>query len=176
MKTIARTQPTAGWNDPCYRWLSSRCNISRIIRISCGAFPSEFMTSADPVRRPRSSFPIKRRNAKGPSYAVASAVAIGALAALALVNRHLARKAERDNPSSGRFLDVNGVRLHYLERGSGQPLVLLHGNGSMIEDFESSGLIDLAARITGSSFSTGPASVTATGRATWSGRPTPRPN
>ena len=104
------------------------------------------MTSANPVRRPRSSFPIKRRNAKGPSYAVASAVAIGALAALALVNRHLAQKAERDNPSSGRFLDVNGVRLHYLERGSGEPLVLLHGNGSMIEDFESSGLIDLAAK------------------------------
>jgi pimeloyl-ACP methyl ester carboxylesterase len=27
----------------------------------------------------------------------------------------------------------------------GEPLVLLHGNGSMIQDFESSGLIDLAA-------------------------------
>jgi pimeloyl-ACP methyl ester carboxylesterase len=37
------------------------------------------------------------------------------------------------------------VKLHYVERGSGEPLVLLHGNGSMIEDFESSGLIDLAA-------------------------------
>jgi pimeloyl-ACP methyl ester carboxylesterase len=41
---------------------------------------------------------------------------------------------------------VNGVWLHYVERGSGEPLVLLHGNGSMIQDFESSGLIDLAAR------------------------------
>ena len=50
------------------------------------------------------------------------------------------------NPPAGRFLDVNGVRLHYLERGEGDPLVLLHGNGSMIEDFESSGLIDLAAK------------------------------
>lgn len=65
---------------------------------------------------------------------------------MALVNRHLAKKAERDNPASGRFLDVSGVRLHYVERGSGEPLVLLHGNGSMIEDFESSGLIDLAAQ------------------------------
>jgi pimeloyl-ACP methyl ester carboxylesterase len=43
-------------------------------------------------------------------------------------------------------LEVNGVRLHYVERGSGAPLVLLHGNGSMIQDFESSGLIDLAAK------------------------------
>ncbi len=65
---------------------------------------------------------------------------------MALLNRHLAKKAERDNPAAGRFLDVNGVRLHYVERGSGDPLVLLHGNGSMIEDFESSGLIDLAEK------------------------------
>jgi pimeloyl-ACP methyl ester carboxylesterase len=47
---------------------------------------------------------------------------------------------------AGHFLEVNGVWLHYVERGSGEPLVLLHGNGSMIQDFESSGLIDLAAR------------------------------
>ena len=64
----------------------------------------------------------------------------------ALLNRHLAKKAERDNPPAGRFLEVNGVRLHYVERGAGDPLVLLHGNGSMIQDFESSGLIDLAAK------------------------------
>lgn len=104
------------------------------------------MTSARPIRRLRSAIPIQRRHAKAPSFAVASAVAIGALAAMALVNRHLAKKAERDNPAVGRFLDVDGVRLHYVERGSGEPLVLLHGNGSMIEDFESSGLIDLAAK------------------------------
>jgi pimeloyl-ACP methyl ester carboxylesterase len=71
---------------------------------------------------------------------------IGALAAIALVNRQLAKKAEHDNPPAGHFLEVNGVWLHYVERGSGEPLVLLHGNGSMIQDFESSGLIDLAAR------------------------------
>jgi pimeloyl-ACP methyl ester carboxylesterase len=68
------------------------------------------------------------------------------LALSALVNRHLSRKAMRDNPPLGQFLDINGVRLHYVERGTGEPLVLLHGNGSMIQDFESSGLIDLAAK------------------------------
>ena len=103
------------------------------------------MTSAKPVKRLRSSIPVKR-HAVVPSYAVSSLVAVGALATMALVNRHLAKKAERDNPAAGRFLDVNGVRLHYVERGSGEPLVLLHGNGSMIEDFQSSGLIDLAAK------------------------------
>ena len=90
--------------------------------------------------------PVNRRNAKARPYAVASAVAIGTLAAMALINRNLAKKAEHKNPPTGRFFDVNGVRLHYVERGSGEPLVLLHGNGSMIQDFESSGLIDLAAK------------------------------
>ena len=64
---------------------------------------------------------------------------------LALVNRRLARNAENDNPPAGQFLEVGGVRLHYVERGSGPPLVLLHGNGSMIQDFETSGIIDMTA-------------------------------
>jgi pimeloyl-ACP methyl ester carboxylesterase len=67
------------------------------------------------------------------------------VAVTAIVNRHFANKAQRDNPPQGRFIDVDGVRLHYVERGNGRPLVLFHGNGSMIQDFESSGLIDLAA-------------------------------
>lgn len=75
-----------------------------------------------------------------------SAAALAALAASAFVNHRLARKAERDNPPMGRFVEVDGVRLHYLEQGEGEPLVLLHGNGSMIQDFVSSGLMDMAAR------------------------------
>lgn len=73
-------------------------------------------------------------------------VAAGLLAISALVNRQLAKRAERRYRPIGRFLTVNGMRLHYLERGEGDPLILLHGNGSMIEDFESSGLIDMAAK------------------------------
>jgi pimeloyl-ACP methyl ester carboxylesterase len=68
-----------------------------------------------------------------------------ALTASALVNRLVAKKAERDNPPRGKFVEVAGARLHYLERGQGEPLVLLHGNGSTIQDFESSGLLDKAA-------------------------------
>jgi pimeloyl-ACP methyl ester carboxylesterase len=77
--------------------------------------------------------------------ATAFAAAAGILAATAIVNRQLAKKAQRDNPPQGRFIDIDGVVLHYVERGNGRPLVLFHGNGSMIQDFESSGLIDLAA-------------------------------
>jgi pimeloyl-ACP methyl ester carboxylesterase len=87
-----------------------------------------------------------RRIVRAHPYAVAAVATAGALAMLALVNRRLARNAENDNPPAGQFLEIGGVRLHYVERGAGAPLVLLHGNGSMIQDFESSGLIDLAAR------------------------------
>ena len=76
----------------------------------------------------------------------ASALGVAALAVSALVNHRLAKDAERRNPPKGRFLDIDGVRLHYVERGTGQPLVLLHGNGSMIQDFESSGLLEQAAK------------------------------
>ncbi|MDI3562523.1 alpha/beta fold hydrolase [Bradyrhizobium sp. Arg816] len=79
-----------------------------------------------------------------PAVAVVAGGAV-LLAATALVNRQLARKAERANPHRGKFIDVDGVRLHYVERGSGRPLLLLHGNGTMIEDLQSSGLIDRAA-------------------------------
>ncbi len=78
-------------------------------------------------------------------WLAASAAVGGVLLGTAFLNRQLARKAQRDNPPTGSFLDIDGVRLHYVERGKGRPLVLFHGNGSMIQDFEASGLIDLAA-------------------------------
>jgi len=77
---------------------------------------------------------------------MAAAAAVGALVVSALVNRRMAKKAQRDNPPTGRFVEIDGVRLHYVERGEGEPLVLLHGNGSMIQDFQSSGLITMAAK------------------------------
>jgi pimeloyl-ACP methyl ester carboxylesterase len=69
----------------------------------------------------------------------------GALAVTGLVNTVSARRAEHRNPPRGRFVTVDGVRLHYVDIGDGPPLVLLHGNGSMIEDFASSGLLGRAA-------------------------------
>jgi hypothetical protein len=55
--------------------------------------------------------------------------------------------AERRNPPIGAFLESHGARLHYIERGNpaGTPVVLFHGNGSMIQDFLLSGLVDALA-------------------------------
>lgn len=89
---------------------------------------------------------VSHGNATPHPVAAGAAVVVAALAISALVNRFVAKKAERNNPPTGKFVEVEGVRLHYIERGEGESLVLLHGNGSMIEDFSSSGLVDKAAR------------------------------
>jgi len=63
----------------------------------------------------------------------------------AAANYALARRAERRDPAGGEFITVDGVRLHYIERGTGPTIVLLHGNGAMARDFVLSGLFDLLA-------------------------------
>ena len=75
----------------------------------------------------------------------AGAAALGAALTAAWVERR-SRQAERDHPAEGRLLDVDGVRLHVVERGEGPPVVLLHGNGVTHRDFEVSGVIDRLAR------------------------------
>jgi pimeloyl-ACP methyl ester carboxylesterase len=76
----------------------------------------------------------------------AGALAAGiGLAASFLVVRAKTKEAEADNPPRGRFVEVDGVRLHYLERGQGPVLVLIHGNGLYGSDFEASGLLERAA-------------------------------
>lgn len=68
-----------------------------------------------------------------------------ALAAMAAYVQHRTRQVEQHNPPAGKFIEVNGIRLHYLERGQGQPIVLLHGNGTMAQELEISGVLDLAS-------------------------------
>jgi pimeloyl-ACP methyl ester carboxylesterase len=72
--------------------------------------------------------------------------AASTLGSLAVWISRRARKAERDNPPAGCFLDIEGVRLHYLDRGEGPPLLLLHGNGAMVQDFVISGILERLAR------------------------------
>jgi len=69
-----------------------------------------------------------------------------AAACLAILIYILSRAAERRYPPIGKFITVDGVRLHYVDRGTGPPLVLLHGNGVMLQDFLTSGVLDGAAQ------------------------------
>jgi pimeloyl-ACP methyl ester carboxylesterase len=72
-------------------------------------------------------------------------LAAAALGAAALYNRRRARDAEAATPPAGRFVEVDGLRLHYVERGAGRPLVMLHGMAALVQDLLGSGLIDRAA-------------------------------
>ena len=74
------------------------------------------------------------------------AVSAAALAASAVYNIYRTRKVERDHPPSGRFITVDGIRLHYIEKGEGPPVVLIHGNVVTAEDFVLSGVFDRVAR------------------------------
>ena len=97
--------------------------------------------------RHRSSKPFSVASPSRTQKAVSiTAAVVAAAGGAALLNHCLAKQAERRNPPRGRFVSVQGVCLHYVERGTGPAVVLLHGNGSMVEDFQSSGLIDLAAK------------------------------
>lgn len=70
----------------------------------------------------------------------------GALtAALAFIIYFAALAAERRNPPIGRFMDVDGVRLHFVDRGEGPAVVLLHGNTVMLQDYIASGILDAVA-------------------------------
>jgi pimeloyl-ACP methyl ester carboxylesterase len=68
-----------------------------------------------------------------------------ALAAAAVYVQTRARRAEAEHPPAGRFVYVDGVRLHYVDRGKGEVVVLMHGNQSMVEDIQLSGLLDTLA-------------------------------
>src|SRR3954447_25214864 len=68
---------------------------------------------------------------------------IAALGALALANHLIARRTERRHPPEGSFLAVDGVQLHYTDRGEGSPVVLIHGNAVDGTDWDTSGVAEL---------------------------------
>src|SRR6478752_9371081 len=76
---------------------------------------------------------------------VVAGAAAATIAAMTVYNVYRARKAEREYPPAGQFVEVDGVRLHYLERGEGPPVVLLHGNVVTAEDWALSGVLDRVA-------------------------------
>ncbi len=63
-------------------------------------------------------------------------------AGVAIVAAVLARRAERANPPIGQTMVVDGVQLHYIDRGTGPAVVLIHGNGVRLQDYIASGLVD----------------------------------
>lgn len=74
------------------------------------------------------------------TFALISAAGLGVLAA---VNAAASRVAESRHPPTGDFIEVEGVRLHYSDRGEGSPVVLIHGNAVAGDDWDTSGVAGL---------------------------------
>ncbi len=74
---------------------------------------------------------------------IAAALAGTATLAALAVGSHI---AERRHPPQGAFIEVEGVRLHYSDRGEGSPVVLIHGNAVSGDDWNTSGVAELLLR------------------------------
>jgi pimeloyl-ACP methyl ester carboxylesterase len=75
-------------------------------------------------------------------WLIGGAVATAAGIAAAVYNRGKTRQAEAQTPRAGALIEVEGTKLHYLRAGSGPPVVLLHGNGVMLQDWLASGVFE----------------------------------
>lgn len=75
-------------------------------------------------------------------------ILLGLAAALALIallvggyfvlrTRLIAAKAEKLVPPAGKFVTIDGCRIHYVEAGEGQPIVCIHGLGAQLHQFRS---------------------------------------
>jgi len=62
-------------------------------------------------------------------------VAALVLLALMLATWRIAAKAEKLVPACGKYVEIDGNRIHYVEEGEGRPIVFLHGLGAQLHHF-----------------------------------------
>jgi pimeloyl-ACP methyl ester carboxylesterase len=86
----------------------------------------------------------QRRRSSSPRTALVAGVAT--LGALAVANYVMARRAEQRHPAKDGSIEVDGVRLHFSDRGEGSPVVLIHGNLVTGDDFDTSGVSEILLR------------------------------
>jgi len=90
-------------------------------------------------------------------------------AGLVIFSMRIARQVEQALPPLGRFIEIDGGRIHYLDEGSGPPLLLIHGLGGQMRHFTYALLERLKSNYRvvivdrpGSGYSTRPANASAT--------------
>jgi pimeloyl-ACP methyl ester carboxylesterase len=86
----------------------------------------------------------QRRRLSSPRTALVAGAAT--LGALAVANYLVALRAEQRHPAKDGFIEVDGVRLHFSDRGEGSPVVLIHGNMVTGDDFDTSGVVEILLR------------------------------
>jgi len=73
-------------------------------------------------------------------------IGVVGLVAAAALTRLLTKRAEAQHRPSGRLIEIDGETVHVIDEGSGPCVVLLHGNGGMVEDFKATTLIENLAK------------------------------
>jgi pimeloyl-ACP methyl ester carboxylesterase len=63
---------------------------------------------------------------------------------LALFAANTTHRVEAGLPPQGQFIEVEGARIHYVEKGSGPPILMLHGLGGQTRHFTHSMLARLS--------------------------------
>jgi len=71
----------------------------------------------------------------GSIIAIIFAVLALGFAGLAFYARRVARRVERAVPPLGRFVEVDWAKLHYVDRGEGPPIVMIHGIGANLRHY-----------------------------------------
>lgn len=70
------------------------------------------------------------------SWFIAAAALLALLGAgLVLYTRYVAKRVQRVLPPQGRFIEIGGARIHYLDEGSGPVILLIHGLGGQMRNF-----------------------------------------
>jgi len=62
-------------------------------------------------------------------------LAVLGIASLVLATLWIAAKAQRLVPPVGKFVEIDGNRIHYVDVGEGRPIVFLHGLGAQLHHF-----------------------------------------
>lgn len=76
----------------------------------------------------------------------AAALGAAGLAASAVLTQYLTNRAESEHRQLGEVIDIDNTRIHYVDQGSGPVVIVLHGNGSMLEEMDSSGVLKHLAK------------------------------
>src|SRR5690606_7041590 len=82
---------------------------------------------------------------------VTTAIALLFAAAFAIAGYYLrqtsriTREAERLVPPSGKFITIDGHKVHYVEEGSGPPILFVHGLGGSLFNFSHPLFAELSA-------------------------------
>ena len=66
---------------------------------------------------------------------IGAALVVVVAAGLVLFAAWTARQVEKQVPPRGRFIDIDGARIHYLDEGSGPALLLVHGLAGQMHNF-----------------------------------------